>query len=173
MLSPVIDLGNDDLIQSDVTDVDDGGPAGPIPWDYKKFDRVIPPGPPPTGDPGYVDFGSYEECPGDIDGNGQVDISDLAALLACFGTTACETSSPGCCRCDIQGCNSAVDIADLSLLLSLFGRTCEPTLGLDGPSAEATMLAEDPMTQWIRSATPEEVLDWWYAGMPPVDEWDR
>jgi hypothetical protein len=56
-------------------------------------------------------------CPGDLDGNGTVDIADLALLLSQFGL-----SGPGH-SADIDHDND-VDIADLALLLSHFGTPC-------------------------------------------------
>jgi len=59
-------------------------------------------------------FGS-SPCEGDIDGNGAVDLSDLAALLATFGST----SAVG----DLTG-DGVVDLSDLALLLANFGSSC-------------------------------------------------
>lgn len=53
-------------------------------------------------------------APGDLDGDGDVDLTDLAALLADFG---CSTTP---CTGDLNG-DGVTDIADLSLLLANFG----------------------------------------------------
>ncbi|MBI4130319.1 hypothetical protein HY468_03320 [Candidatus Roizmanbacteria bacterium] len=53
--------------------------------------------------------------PGDIDGDGDIDLSDLTTLLTNFGRSG--TSLPG----DIDS-NGDVDLADLTTLLSNFGR---------------------------------------------------
>lgn len=58
--------------------------------------------------------------PGDLDGNGCVDIADLAQLLAHFGTLSGATYADG----DIDG-DGDVDIADLAILLAHFGE-CIP-----------------------------------------------
>lgn len=56
-----------------------------------------------------------------------------------------------------------IDINDLALLLSHFGLGC--TSGLTGgggePGGESMMSGgeSDPLTEWLKSATPEEVLD--------------
>lgn len=55
-------------------------------------------------------------CVGDLDGDADVDIADLALLLSNFGSTG---SAAG----DLDG-DGDVDIADLSLLLSRFGLSC-------------------------------------------------
>ncbi len=59
-----------------------------------------------------------QPCPGDLDGDGQRDLSDLATLLANFGTTG-ATPDQG----DIDG-DGDVDLSDLATLLSFFGTPC-------------------------------------------------
>lgn len=54
-------------------------------------------------------------CVGDINGDGQVDLADLALLLSAFGST-----DPAA---DLDG-NGIVELADLALILSVFGTTC-------------------------------------------------
>jgi hypothetical protein len=56
------------------------------------------------------------ECVGDVDGSGNVDLSDLALLLSAFG-------GPGGTCADIDG-SGTVDLADLAALLSAFGSSC-------------------------------------------------
>lgn len=58
-------------------------------------------------------------CPGDVDGDGNVDISDLAILLSHFGQTVGATFADG----DFDG-DGDVDLNDLAVLLAAFGRTC-------------------------------------------------
>jgi len=58
------------------------------------------------------------DCPGDVDGDGTVGLSDLAALLSHFGMTG-TTAADG----DLDG-DGDVDLADLAGLLSRFGTTC-------------------------------------------------
>lgn len=59
-----------------------------------------------------------ETCPGDLDGNLVVELSDLATLLAHFGTLSGAYEDG-----DVDG-NGAVDLSDLAVLLANFGSTC-------------------------------------------------
>ena len=59
-------------------------------------------------------FGSGP-CEGDLDGNGLVDLSDLAGLLANFGASGATG--------DVNG-DGVVDLSDLALLLANFGNAC-------------------------------------------------
>jgi hypothetical protein len=56
-------------------------------------------------------------CPGDFDGNGAVDLNDLANLLAHFGGPA------NACQGDMDG-NGIIDLTDLAQLLARFGAIC-------------------------------------------------
>ena len=58
-----------------------------------------------------------QSCPGDVDGNGEVDLADLSELLGNFGSVGQDI--PG----DLDG-NGTVDLTDLSDLLANFGNTC-------------------------------------------------
>jgi hypothetical protein len=55
---------------------------------------------------------------GDLDGDGDIDLSDLATLLAHYGTSAGASYADG----DIDG-DGDVDLTDLSSLLSVYGTT--------------------------------------------------
>jgi subtilisin family serine protease len=59
------------------------------------------------------------ECWGDLDGDGDVDLGDLAQLLANYGTTSGATYEQG----DLDG-DGDVDLSDLAYLLSVYGTTC-------------------------------------------------
>ena len=58
-------------------------------------------------------------CPGDLDGDGAVTLTDLSIQLASFGTTTGATEDDG----DLDG-DGDVDLTDLSLLLAAFGSSC-------------------------------------------------
>lgn len=58
-------------------------------------------------------------CPADLDGDGDIDIGDLAILLSNFGTPGGASADDG----DLDG-DGDVDITDLAGLLSVFGTSC-------------------------------------------------
>jgi hypothetical protein len=66
-----------------------------------------------------VYLGPPASCPGDLDGNLQVNIADLALLLSNFGTLSGAAPEDG----DLTG-DGAVTLADLALILSVFGTSC-------------------------------------------------
>ncbi len=74
-----------------------------------------------------VDMGAYEfagtpiPClrPGDVNGDGTVNVLDLIELLLTFGAS-CEDA---CCLADFD-LNGTVDVLDLIELLLAFGTTC-------------------------------------------------
>jgi hypothetical protein len=59
------------------------------------------------------------ECPGDLDYDGDVDLSDLAQLLAHYGTAGGARYEHG--DLDLDG---DVDLSDLAALLAVYGTTC-------------------------------------------------
>jgi hypothetical protein len=59
------------------------------------------------------------ECPGDLDGDGDVDLTDLSQLLANYGVTSGAEYEDG----DLDG-DGDVDLTDLSALLAVYGTTC-------------------------------------------------
>ena len=66
----------------------------------------------------YVFTGMSGVCvPGDLNGDGVVDLADLGILLADFGCTG------GACAGDIDG-DGDTDLADLGILLANFGQSC-------------------------------------------------
>jgi hypothetical protein len=60
------------------------------------------------------------DCPGDFNGDGDVDGSDLATFAADFGRTDCDTEPD--CEGDFDGDND-VDGSDLATFAADFGRT--------------------------------------------------
>jgi T5SS/PEP-CTERM-associated repeat protein len=59
-------------------------------------------------------------CDGDLDGDGDVDLGDLAQLLGSYGTTNGAAYEDG----DLDG-DGDVDLADLAALLGFYGTICE------------------------------------------------
>jgi len=60
------------------------------------------------------------DCPGDLDGDWNVDLSDLGQLLSHYGMTNGATYADGDLDFD-----SDVDLTDLAALLAVYGTTCE------------------------------------------------
>jgi hypothetical protein len=58
-------------------------------------------------------------CPGDLDGDNDIDITDLATLLVHYGVTSGAAYADG----DLDG-DGDVDLADLSALLAVYGTSC-------------------------------------------------
>jgi hypothetical protein len=61
---------------------------------------------------------SGEPCPGDLNGDGVINFSDLNAVLTCFGV-----SGAPCLGSDVDN-DGQVDFADLNIILSNFGTGC-------------------------------------------------
>ena len=57
---------------------------------------------------------------GDLDADGDIDLSDLAQLLSNYGATGGASHEDG--DVDFDG---DVDLSDLAALLSVYGTTCE------------------------------------------------
>jgi hypothetical protein len=63
---------------------------------------------------------STVSCPGDLDGDGDVDLTDLSMLLAHYGMTSGASYADG----DLDG-DGDVDLDDLTGLLSHYGEICQ------------------------------------------------
>jgi hypothetical protein len=78
-------------------------------------------GSPPGGGP-FVDMGAYEfqgeTCFADLDADGDIDLVDLAILLANYGSTGTVYGDGDLDR------DEDVDLADLATLLAVYGTTC-------------------------------------------------
>jgi hypothetical protein len=65
-----------------------------------------------------VSLAEPEPIPGDLDGDGDVDLGDLAALLASYGACEGDPDYNPAADIDDSGC---VDLSDLATLLSHYG----------------------------------------------------
>jgi hypothetical protein len=66
-----------------------------------------------------LEFNVGVPCPGDLDGDNDVDLADLAQLLGHYGTTSGAAYEDG----DLDG-DGDVDLSDLAALLGVYGTTC-------------------------------------------------
>ena len=67
----------------------------------------------------------HTPCPGDVDGDRDVDIADLAALLAVYGSCAGDPNFLPEADFDDSGC---VQLSDLATLLAHYGEVCPPLI---------------------------------------------
>ena len=67
---------------------------------------------------GFLPGAAPASCPGDLDGDRDVDLADLTQLLAHFGTTGAHPEDGE------SDSNGDVDLSDLTLLLANFGTNC-------------------------------------------------
>lgn len=115
--SPCIDAANNVAVPPEVTTDLDGDP---------RF--VDDPDTPDTGvgDPPIVDMGAYEYqvggCPGDVNGDDQTNISDLAELLAAYNTCPGDAGyNPACNLYEDDPPDGCVNLSDLAFLLADYG----------------------------------------------------
>jgi hypothetical protein len=126
--SPCIDAGCNWAVPPDAADLDDDGDTTEItPLDLDDEGRFFDDS--NTVDTGcghapIVDMGAYEfggtgrqPCFGDLDDDRDVDLGDLATLLAHYG----ESDT---CDGDLN-CDGEVDLADLSAVLAVYGAACD------------------------------------------------
>lgn len=127
--SPCIDAGDNFAVPPDVADLDDDQDTAertPLDLDWKSrfVDYIFTDDtgvPDPPNYPEVVDMGAYELqfCMGDLNGDGRVDLADLAELLGHYGETSGMTYEDG----DLDG-DGDVDLADLAELLGHYGDIC-------------------------------------------------
>jgi hypothetical protein len=129
--SPCIDAGCNCGVASDRADLDhDGDIDEYTPFDLdgegRFFDDLDTPdsgsGLPPIVDMGAYEFGDSDTspCRGDLDGDRDVDVADLAILLANYRTMSGATGADGDMDCD-----GDVELSDLAALLSAYGAVCD------------------------------------------------
>ena len=121
--SPCVDHGDNTLVNLDALDLDaDGNVVERTPFDLAGNPRFVDVGVTPdlgVADPPYymqiVDMGALETrfCHADLNGDGRVNLSDLAELLGNFGTTSGAGYYDG--DLDLDG---DVDLSDLAEMLS-------------------------------------------------------
>jgi hypothetical protein len=148
--SPCIDTGDDSNLPGDRGDVDDDASvAEDLPWDRdagaRKFDAI-------TCNADDVDMGAYElqiYCVGDLDGDNDVDGTDLANLTAQW--TGSNTYSPCTPRrpSDLD-CDCKVNGTDQTLLLAEWGTCGGESFG-----------GGDELLEWALEASEEELLAWY------------
>jgi hypothetical protein len=103
----------------DISDIADGRPTVYIRWTMGTTDGTVT-------YPGWniddVEIWAVNltpDCPGDLDGDNDVDLGDLSQLLAHYGITGGASYEDG----DLDG-DGDVDLGDLSALLAVYGTTC-------------------------------------------------
>lgn len=84
--------------------------------------RVASYGSSPSGGAGTLDITlTASPCPGDINGDFIIDLSDLAAVLGAYGTS---TGDPGYNAAADLNSDGIIDLSDLAAILGLYGSSC-------------------------------------------------
>ena len=138
------------MIPLDIYDADnDGQLSEPVPQ-FLLGDRVIS---------CRLDIGADEvevlTCPGDLDGDNDVDASDLGTLLGAWGPCS------GCCA-DLTG-DGEVNAADLGILLGAWGSCCVSMMQGAMASAAGEEVSEiDPpgLAESLGFESVESMCDW-------------
>ncbi|MFN0135668.1 MAG: hypothetical protein ACKVS9_06060 [Phycisphaerae bacterium] len=92
-------------------------PTGGTPLIATNVWSGVEPGTPVTGTLDFARVGvGFQICPGDIDDDLDIELTDLSLMLSVFGSIG---SHPADLDCDDD-----VDLTDLSMLLSYFGGSC-------------------------------------------------
>lgn len=114
------------LLEFDNTDLDEDAADELTPWEFTNFERLVNYRDSSEDPNDWLEMGATEECPGDYDDDGDVDISDLSQFLSQFGSTNCVPPSD-CAKANfVCDENDSIGLADLAFLLSKFGTVCSP-----------------------------------------------
>jgi hypothetical protein len=103
----------------DISEIADDQPAVQVRWGYQTHPMVWRMSGWNIDDIEFWGVLPVHWIPGDLDGDGDVDLADLAQLLGHYGMTEGATYEDG----DLDG-DGDVDLVDLAALLAVYGTTC-------------------------------------------------